>query len=306
MKLIYEGVDIWGDVSVNRIFHDMYAEKHADTLTIRLNDTRKLWDGWAPKPDDTIAVEDGAAKSGTMFVEGMTPENGLYVIRATSTPQTMKVKHTKSWEKVKLTQLAQEIASRHGLAFSSYGISDQLYQYVTQENLADLAFLQQRCTLEGAAFLVYDKKLVLYDEAYMEGQTPSKTLEIPRNGNFEYTDNAAKGYGKATAKNGSFTGSFDSGNGLTKELVRVLKVQIASQTEADRFAKGILRDANKDATTGTFWTSGLLREYAAGSVADVQTSGASSWNGPGFISAMRHDYTKKATKVTIRKPLEGY
>ena len=111
----------------------------------------------------------------------------------------------------------------------------------------------------------------------MEGQTPSKTLEIPRNGNFEYTDNAAKGYGKATAKNGGFTGNFDSGNGLTKELVRVLKVQIASQTEADRFAKGILRDANKDATTGTFWTSGLLREYAAGSVADVQTSGASSW-----------------------------
>ena len=86
----------------------------------------------------------------------------------------------------------------------------------------------------------------------------------------------------------------------------MLNVQIGSQDEADRFAKGILRDANKDATTGTFWTSGLLREYAAGSVVDITTEGASSWDGAGFISAMRHDYTKKSTKVTIRKPLEGY
>ncbi|MEA4919318.1 MAG: hypothetical protein VB078_00120 [Clostridiaceae bacterium] len=306
MKLIYEGTDIWADVSVNRIIHDMYAEKHADTLTIRLNDTRKLWDGWTPAPDDTIAVEDGAAKSGTMYVDGMTPENGLYVIRATSTPQTMKVKNTKSWEKVKLTQLAQEIAARHGLTLSTYGITDRLYEYVAQENLADLAFLQQRCTLEGAAFLVYDGKLVLYDEAYMESRTPSKTLKIPNNGSFEFVDNAAKGYGSVTVNNGGFTGTFSAGNGLSKELVRVLNVQIGSQDEADRFAKGILRDANKDATTGTFWTSGLLREYAAGSVVDITTEGASSWDGAGFISAMRHDYTKKSTKVTIRKPLEGY
>lgn len=307
MKLLYKGVDIWGDVSVNRIFHDMYAEKHADTLTIRLNDTRKLWDGWSPAPDDEIAVEDGAAKSGAMFVESMTPENGLYVLRATSIPQGMaKARRSKSWEKVKFKLLVEEIASRHGLAVSYYGITDQAYNYVAQQDLPDVAFLQQRCTLEGAAFLVYDGTLVVYDEAYMEGQSASKTLTIPRSADFEYEDNAANAYGSVSVVNGGFTGTFSAGNGLAKELSRILKVQIGSQAEADRFAKAILRDVNKGMTTGTFWTTGLLRDYAAGSVIDVQTPGAGSWNGAGFVTHMRHDYTKKTTKITFRKPLEGY
>ena len=41
MNLYYNGVDIYGDVSVNYCVHEMFAEKQADTLVIRFNDTKE-------------------------------------------------------------------------------------------------------------------------------------------------------------------------------------------------------------------------------------------------------------------------
>ena len=178
MKILYEGVDIYPDISVHRCYHDMYAEKQSDELLLKLNDTRELWDSWNPKKGDTIAIEDGAAKTGKMFVESVVPESGIITLRAYSIPQSAKDKRSKSWEKVKFLQLAQEIAGRHSLTLETYGITDQTYDYVEQNNLADFAFFQNRCTLEGAAFLVYDGKLVVYDEAYMESQQPVDTITI--------------------------------------------------------------------------------------------------------------------------------
>ena len=270
MKILYEGVDIYPDVSVHRCYHDMCAEKQSDELLLKLNDTRELWDSWNPKKGDTIAIEDGAAKTG------------------------------------KILQLAQEIAGRHGLTLETYGITDQTYDYVEQNNLADFAFFQNRCTLEGAAFLVYDGKLVVYDEAYMESQQPVDTITITPANDFEYRDEGANAYGSAEAVNGGLTGTFAAPNGGDKVLRRILPFRMTDQSEADRFAKGLLRDANKNATVGTLWTGSLLRDYAAGSVVTLATEGVKSWDGTAFISRIRHDYVKTRSKLYLRKPLEGY
>ena len=39
MKILYEGVDIYPEISVHRCFHDMYAEKQSDELLLKLNGT---------------------------------------------------------------------------------------------------------------------------------------------------------------------------------------------------------------------------------------------------------------------------
>lgn len=306
MKVIYEGVDIYLDISVHRCYHDMYAEKQSDELLLKLNDTRQLWDTWSPKKGDTIAIEDGAAKTGKMFVESVVPESGIVTLRAYSMPQSVKDKRSKAWEKVKFLQLAQEIAGRHGLTLQTYGITDQTYDYVEQNNLPDFAFFQQRCTLEGAAFLVYDGKLVVYDEAYMEGQTPSDTITIIPVSDFQYRDEGSNAYGSAEVVNGGLTGTFTAPAGGDKVLRKVIPIRISDQMEADRFARGLLRDANKEATVGTLWTGSLLRNYAAGSVVTLDTEGVQSWDGPAFISRIRHDYVKTRSKLYLRKPLEGY
>lgn len=306
MKILYEGVDIYPEISVNRCYHDMYAEKQSDELLLKLNDTRELWDRWAPKKGDSIAVEDGAAKTGKMFVESVVPQSGIVTLRAYSAPQSTKDKRSKSWEKVKLTQLIQEVASRHGLTVETYGLTDQTYDYVEQNNLPDFAFLQARCTLEGAAFLVYDGKLVVYDEAYMESQTATDTITITPANDFEYRDEGANAYGSAEAVNGGLTGTFSSPAGGDKVLRKILPFRMTDQAEADRFARGLLRDANKGATVATLWTGSLLRNYAAGSVVTLATEGVASWDGAAFVSRIRHDYVKTRSKLYLRKPLEGY
>ena len=306
MKIIYEGTDIYPEISVHRCYHDMYADKQSDELLLKLNDTRELWDRWSPKKGDTIAVEDGAAKTGKMFVESVVPESGLITLRAYSAPQSTKDKRSKSWEKVKFLQLIQEIAGRHGLTVETYGITDQTYDYVEQNNLPDFAFLQARCTLEGAAFLVYDGKLVVYDEAYMESQTPSDTITITPASDFQYRDEGANAYGSAEVVNGGLTGTFSAPAGGDKVLHKVIPIRMSDQSEADRFARGLLRDANKAATVGTLWTGSLLRNYAAGSVVTLATEGVKSWDGAAFIRRIRHDYVKTRSKLYLRRPLEGY
>lgn len=305
MKLLYQGKDIYPEVSVNRCYHDMYGEKQSDELLLRLNDNRRLWDTWKPQKGDTIAVEVGSAKTGQMYIDSILPEGSLITLRAFSVPQSAKDKRSKSWEKVRLLQLGKEIADRNGLGFEQYGVTDQLYEYVSQNNLPDFAFLQQRVTLEGVAVLVYDGKLIMYDEAYIEKQTPVKTVVVTPASKFEYRDDRVNAYGSAEVINGSMTGVFMAPNGGAKVLSKTIPVQMTSQAEANRFARGLLRDANKNSATGTLWTL-LMLEYAAGSIVELQTDGVASWDGPALITRIRHDFTSCMSKIYFRRPLEGY
>jgi len=305
MQIIYKGVNIYDDISVNECFHDMHAASRSDELLIRFNDTNHVWDGWSPGNEDDIKVVDGAAQTGKMWVESVKPENGLMALRAYSIPPTAKDKSSKSWENVKLLQLGQEIADRHGLAFESYDVTDQLYEYVRQDNLPDFLFLEQRCALEGVAFLVFDGTLVMYGEAALEGKAPAGTIEVTADSKFQYNDNAAAAYGKCEVVNGNITGVFSAASGSSKLLHKVLQIRMSSQAEANRFAAGLLRYENKNTTTGELPT-GILRDYAAGSVVNIKTAGAGSWDGPAFIYRIRHDYVTETSKIFFRKPLEGY
>ncbi len=304
LKVFYNGVNITNDISINSCIHDMFACSTADTLTLKFNDINKVWDSWKPQNEDIISIVCGVAKSGAMYIDSVVPENGLMTLRATSIPPTAKTVNNKSWENVRLLQLAKEIADRHGLGFESYGVEDRVYSYVRQENKPDFEFLQQRCELESLAFLVYDKKLVLYSEEYLEKQKPVKTITIDTDKDFTYTNNAQKGYGKITVKNGNLTGTYKSSNGLSKVKEIIIQTYVSGQEEANRFAKGILRQENKNLATGIF-KDAIMREFSAGSIMGIKTVGANSWNGNAFISHIRQDYIKSTSKVFFRKAEVG-
>ena len=71
---------------------------------------------------------------------------------------------------------------------------------------------------------------------------------------------------------------------------------MSNQDEANRFAKGLLRDANKDMTTSVTW-SPIARSYAAGSIVNIKTAGTASWDGPAFLTHVRHDYVREQSKL---------
>jgi hypothetical protein len=306
LNLYYEGVDIYNDVSVNYCVHEMHAEKQADTLVIRFNDTKGVWSKWNPAEGDAIRFKEGASDTGKMFIHSMRPENGLFTVRAMSMPKTGRTKKSKSWEGVRFLQIANEIAGAHGLTFENYGCTDQVYPYLKQDNETDFALFSRLCTLEGCQMLIYDGKLLAYNEQYIEGQTPAGDLEVDENGNFIYHDNRAACYGSCVIESGSFSGSFTAPNATSSTVLRpAQRIQVNSNAEAARFAKGLLRNANKYGHTGQF-SKALLTGYAAASLLQLKTPKASAWDGPVFVYKVRHDFVGNKSTLYFRDMLEGY
>lgn len=300
IEVKYKNEDITDEVSINTCYHDMYAEGQADTLTVIFNDTEHLWDIWQPKTDDEIAVEYGAIKTGKMFIRRMTAANGLFRIIATSIPASALDRKSKAWQKVKFKKIAEEIAKAHDLSFESYGIKDITYSYIQQKNESDFSFLNRLCILEGCAFLVYDGALVLYSYEYMEENSSGETMYLGEDSDYAYTDKSDELYGKCKIEQGSFKGSAKEDNGSNKVLVPKIKVTVNSKEEAGRYAKNILRHANRNARAGYFYSE-IETGYAPGSVTNIENERAPSWAGKVFIEHLRNDYGKGFAKVFFRR-----
>ena len=303
LKVIYEGRDIYPDVAVGRCWADSCAWGRLDRLTVDFGDTRNLWDSWGPKEGDRIAVEDGAARTGSMLVASVVPQSSRFTVTAYPVPRQARDRRCKSWERVKLSQLLAEAAGRHGLTWSMYGLDDFEYSYVEQDNESDLPFLDRRLTYEGAALVCYDGALVAYSGPWLEEQGAAGELTVVPGVDYEFRDDTARAYGSCTVTDGSTTATYRAGEG--RELLRVVPERISSPAEAERWAKGLLRAANREACTMTIRTDSMLRGYAAGSMVELHASAAASWDGPAVVSRIRHDYRNERAKIWLTRPL-GY
>ena len=313
MQLIYNDKDIFNDVSINQCWHEMSADKKADSLTVRFNNADNLWDSWNPKTGDKIQVKSGVADSGVMFIDSVMPKEGLMTLTAYSFPPTAKDIKSKSWNDIKFSALAQYVADNNGLSLEMYKVEDNTYKYVAQKNVSDFAFLAQRAALEGCSFLVYNEKLIVYSEKEMEGGSSQGTIEIDKGvemrpdliTRFEYADDRINSYEEATITNGLIKGAYSCGNGTGKKLHIPIALPMTDDGEAERFARNILRSYNKNSQTGVL-TCKFLDKYSPGSVVTLKNEEAASWNCDVFITKVRHDYTHGKTRIEFRKKLEGY
>lgn len=305
IQITYKGVDITDSVSINRCYHDMYACGRSDELHLRVNDASNLWDRWAPEVGDEIMVDYGTIGTGVMFVASATPMNGKYDIAAQSAPASGYEARYKAWSMVHLKQIGAEIAEKNGLSFASYGVEDRLYPYILQAGESDFSFLNTRAKLEGCAFLIFNKTLVLYSEPYMEAVEPSETLDVTLDGDYRYIDRRADLYASCIVESGIYSGSFSVGN----DSGRILRPQgigsVGGNDEAERFAKNLLRSVNKGCCGG-FVRSQILPGYAAASTIQLSNARAPSWDGTVFLDHVRNDYGKGESKLFFRRPLEGY
>lgn len=303
MRLKIAGVDVWNDVRVIELVHDSYAEGRADRLFVRFADPKGLWPGWGL----TVGTEISADGTGKMYVYACRAENGVFTVRAYSAPPDITERRSKSWAQVHLFQLVTEAAARHSLTPDFSQASDRLYNYKAQENETDLGFLAALCRTEGYALLIFDGRLVIYDEHRMEMIEPAETVTIGEDGVFTIEDRRGAGYGSARVAAGSVSGVFFAPDPVSG---RVLypdsdRLYATSNAEAARYARGLLRNANKGLLAGSF-----RRKYApqisAGSTVRLLIERAPVYSGPVFITHARHDLIRNVSLIDFRKPLEGY
>ncbi len=303
MKIIYNSRDIYKDISLNYAVHEMHAGNKADSLALRFNDPKGMWSKWDPQKGDIISLEHKGAKTGKLYIFQTQAVNGAFVIRAMSMPPSMHTRRTASWEKISYTQIVNEIAARHGLTVKLYSIKDQTYESMVQQNETDIAFLNHLSMAEGNQIVIYDGQLVIYDEAEMEKSTAAETIKIGNGSNFSYEDDSMDAYDNSVVFAGTYRGSFSIG-GDARTIQTEMRAN--SNVEASRFAKNILRNANKALQTGSV-TVDFTPKYAPASVVNIATSKATKWNGRSFITKVRHDYVRNLTTLFFRNiTLEGY
>lgn len=296
MVVEYKGVDITASVDVDKCWIDQYAEEHGDTIQIRFRDTKRLWDAWAPAVGDQIRVYSDHADSGVQYIRSLSPSAGRYEIKAGAIPVSADATRNAGWQQVTKMQLAKDIAKRHGLKFKGFGLTDHKFLYLKQENETDLAFLQRICLLEGDSFLVYSGELVLYNEAYMEGKAPAQTVSLTADNNPEYFNEVP--YTSVEIRNGAT--AYIYGSDAIRRKSVTLDTYIDSKGTAERYAKNVFHHANKMAKRGTFYASPIAEGFTAGSVLNLKTEGAASFNGSAFIYHVRHDLAGNKTKVFFR------
>lgn len=304
LKVVYQGVDIYPEISMGRCWDDMRAWGGMDALTADFGDTRNLWDSWGPKEGDSIEISDGAARTGAMVVSAVKPQSSKITIRAFSAPQSARERRCQSWERVRLFQLIGDVASRNGLAYETYGLENFEYAYVEQDNESDLAFLDRRLTYEGAGMVVFDGKIVAYSGQWLEEQDASDEIVVRPGVDYVFTDDSTRAYKACTVTDGSTTATFSDGDGKT--LVRVISDSISSKAEAERFAKGLLRAENREQTRMVIETDSMLKGYAPGTVLDLDATAAHSWSGKAIVYRMRQDYYDAKCKIWLAKPLGSY
>ena len=153
--------------------------------------------------------------------------------------------------------------------------------------------------------LIFDGSLLAYNEHYIEQQEPAGGLTVDENGVFTYEDNRDTMFGSCEVASGSYSGKYVADASNSAILRPEIPIQVTSNAEAARFAKGLLRNANKNGRTGQF-SKALMTGYAAASLLTLKTTKASMWDGTVFVYKVRHDFVGNKSTIYFRDLLEGY
>ena len=303
-SLYYKGTDIYPEVSINTCIHTMHCEKVADSLFVKFNDAQQLWDKWSPKQGDDIRVTDSPADSGKLINDAIIPAGSTLSIEAYSIPQDSFEIQSKSWKDVYLLQLVNEIAQRHDLKVQNLGVEDQKYSFVKQINETDFDFIYTRLMLEGASCLIYDGKLVIYDKKMMESKSVSENGKWTITTAYDFDCHADTPYSKVVIRNGGITGTYEESQKIEKVYDTVIPFPMTDESEANRFARNVMRWLNESMNTIRIKCDFLPNEYSPLSLIDLTIDGISSWDGKAIVTDVRMDHVHQNGTLWARKVIE--
>ena len=326
----YQKADISEDISkylVGFSYVDEASDK-ADELTITLEDKEGLWHGdWLPKKGDKIHasfyVMNWSGKENkqmlpcgtfTMDEFSLSGPPDEVTLKGQSVPVTSSIKtpKTRSWKKVKLSQITMDMAANSGLKVLFECPSDPSYEHVDQIKESDISFLCKLCKKAGISLKVTDSQLVLFDEATYEAKASELYLIRGTSNilayNFEGTTNDTA-YGSCRVRyKDPKTGKViehhykprDSNGGPILEINEMVR----TKEEARQLAMKRLRAKNKMETKCTFSIMGDIR-FLAG--VTVSLKGYKCFDGKYIIQKASHKVTGGyVTDLELTKCLEGY
>ncbi len=304
LEISYNGVRIDGEIDVSAFVYEAHAWGSLDWAEASFPDPEGRWARWAPRAGDTVSARLGAARTGPMHVTRARRRGGTVDIRAISAPPEMTAPRWRSWDTVRLHQLCEQIAEECGLRCELYGVDDRLYGQVIQGGTGDARFLARRLAMEGASLIVFDGRLAVVSGEWIQRQAPIGSIALGSGPGVELADRSGSAWGGCRVAAGPFAGEFRAGPGPL--LHRALECPVSGDAEAARFARGLLRSANRDAAAVLVRRAEGLGWLCAGGVAALSVDGDPSWSGPHVVEKVRHDFVAEVSSAAFARFLEGY
>lgn len=220
------------------------------------------------------------------------------VIRGVSIPAAQSFQSdplSKTWKKVTLKQIAQEMISKYGMSELYYWGSEPVIETVEQSMQTDSAFLYDICEKQGMFLKIYKKSLVIFDKAIYElGGITAKYTESDFDGNWEWN----------STLNGTYTGATISymgpkpvkrKKGVKQQVIeatvgegpRLLHINEKADNigEAQRIAKAKINAENEKAVSLSFSAMGNPNVVAT---CNIEIYGMGRCNGKYFVNKVTH------------------
>ncbi|MVB11082.1 hypothetical protein CAFE_17840 [Caprobacter fermentans] len=297
-QIFYEGTEISADVELSDLKVTDSCGDQADGIDAVFANSENQWSGWKPRKGDTLNIIHDGYRSGSMWIDRIRQETGTIQIGAVSIPTGGKTKQTRAWEKVSLITIAAQLAKEYGMTVKFLSVPNEVYSRVDQMGRGDFGFLRERAALEGCSLKIQDSELYLFSDVWLEGQPSVKTidaadfLESPR-----FSDSAGETYGSCSVSWGKTGAVYTDSGGIGPEL-SVTDYPVSSAGEALRFAKNLLRNANKKGVTGEI-SIPLDTTVSAGNVIEISGTGLN--DGKYLIDAAQHSFAEEISRFSLHQ-----
>lgn len=305
MKLLVNGIDIIDEAFLLEAVYEEFAIANANRLFLKFNDSDNLWQHWTIGKNDIVSVIEEQCDTKELFVHSVVFSRGFCNIIAKSIPCESNIAQSRRYENVKLSKIAKDAASELGFAVDYSNMTDHFYSAITIDNTKFITELKMLCQLEGIGIVFFNKTIILFDEYKIENAETTSLLSIDSDDEYSYSNLQNQQYNRCVLTNGDIVGNFEINNGAERTFAYSKHTPATTVGEANRFAKGLLRFANKGIKTGYVKTE-LKTEFAAGSVVNLDNSKMPLWNGKVFISKIRHDFVNNQSKLFFRYSNEDY
>lgn len=331
--ITYDNKDISKDIAAflkSFSFSDAMSNE-ADSIDITLEDRTELWEGdWLPDKGAIITASivthnwDGEGderldlgKFELDEIELSGPEHSV-TLKGVSIPNNNElrgVEKSRSWEKVKFSKIAQDIAAdaKMELFYDIDEGKDPDIDRAEQTDQSDLEFLMKLCKDHGMALKVTDEKLVIFDELKYEEADP---VDIIKKGSHRMTGWSLKSKLRETykschvvykeSKSGQvIEATFTAPDKTNKEgKILTVNTQVKSIAEAEELAKKKLREKNAEEVTVSLSLVGSIG-LMAGST--VMLEGFHAFDGKYLITKGSHSIGGGyGLSLELRRCLNGY
>lgn len=309
MQLFYNNIDITKDVKIIKASISDNCGGIADSISLLLSDTDKLWRQWGPQKNDRLVLNSDRFTSGLMYIDEMFLLRGKFSIKAISTPLEAKTRRTRAWENISFKKLAADLAEEIGLSVEFYSITDWIYDRLEQLEKTNLEFLNERCILEGYNIKATNGKIIIYEESQLESANSVYSFdESSFIGEYSFECISSGLYSASeikyfAASNEILTYKYTNNNVPVGPVLRLKNLRVSSIGEAERYARNLLKYHNKNEVQASF-TTVLNNSIAASNT--IQINGIGSFSGKYFVEAIRQDIAGNKSHIKARKSLEGY